>query len=126
MDGFKLTVQGNRQGQLLKVNLEAPNLEAQNNQVSSKEVRLGFNSAQGDETFSTQLIIANMKGSTKAFESTGVSGEISGKQGAHTLAGKFSSPFPETLKRVYLICPNWWAIWISKTRHCLAVLRKSV
>jgi AsmA protein len=98
VDGFKLVVKGDMQGQLLNVNLEAPKLVAQRDQVSGKEVRLDFSRTQGDDTFSTKLIIADLQGSTKAFQSSGVSGEISGKQGARTVAGKFSSPFTGNLE----------------------------
>lgn len=98
VEGFKLSAKGDLQGQQLDVSLDAPKLTAQKNQVSSQQVKLNFNRVQGDDTFSAKLVIADLQGSLQAFKSSGISGEIAGKQGARTLAGKFSSPFTGNLE----------------------------
>lgn len=98
VEGVKLSAKGDMQGQQLDVSLDAPRLTAQKNQVSSQQVKLDFSRAQGDDRFSAKLVIADLQGSPQAFKSSGISGEIAGKQGARTLAGKFSSPFSGNLE----------------------------
>ncbi|HLD09768.1 MAG TPA: AsmA-like C-terminal region-containing protein, partial [Methylophilaceae bacterium] len=48
----------------------------------------------------------DLRGSPKAFQSSGISGEISGKQGARSLAGKFSSPFTGNLETLVFDLPK--------------------
>lgn len=106
VDGLKLAAKGNLAGQLLDITLEAPKLMAQKDEVSGKEARLNFTRTQGGDTMTAKLVIEDIRGSPKAFQSSGVSGEISGKQGARSLAGKFSSPFTGNLETLVFDLPK--------------------
>ncbi len=98
LDGLKLGVKANLDGQLLVLDLATPSLIVQKNEVSGKNVSLAFTRGGGDNVLNAKLAIDDIKGSPKAFNSSGIAGEISGKQGARTLAGKFSSPITGNLE----------------------------
>lgn len=106
VDGLKLSAKANMQGKSIDLSLEAPQLTAQKDEVSGKEAKLSLTQTQGNDTFSAKLTIANLKGSPKAFQSSGINGEISGKQGARTLAGTFSSPFSGNLEAMIFDLPK--------------------
>lgn len=106
LENLKLAVKGNMQGQALDIALEAPRLAALKGEVSGKEARLSFTRTQGGDTLSAKMVIADMKGSSRAFQSSGISGEISGKQGARSLAGKFSAPFNGNLETLVFDLPK--------------------
>lgn len=106
VDGLKLAAKARQEGQALEVLLEAPKLLAQNNEVSGKDVRLDFSRTEGDDKLSAKLVIADMKGSPKAFQSSGISGDISGKEGKRSLSGKFSSPFHGNLEMLVFDLPK--------------------
>ena len=106
VESLKLAAKANMQGKNIDLSLEAPQLSAQKDEVSGKEAKLSLTQTQGNDTFSAKLTIANLKGSPKAFQSSGVSGEISGKQGARTLAGTFSSPFSGNLEAMIFDLPK--------------------
>ncbi len=105
-DGLKLTAKGNLEGQLLDITLEAPKLVALKDEVSGKQARLTFTRTQGGDSMTAKLTMDDIKGSPRAFQSSGISGEISGKQGARSLAGKFSSPFTGNLETLVFDLPK--------------------
>ena len=98
LDGLKLSLKANLNGQATSVDLDAPSLVARKDEVSGKEARLNVSQTKGNDNFTAKLVIANLKGSPKAFESSGISGEVAGKQGARSIAGKFNSPFKGNLE----------------------------
>lgn len=106
VDGLKLTAKADQAGKVLSVELDAPSLTAKKDEVSGKEARLSLTQTQGADTFSAKLVIANLKGSPKAFQSSGISGELSGKQGTRSIAGKFSSPFSGNLENLVFDLPK--------------------
>jgi len=106
LDGLKLAAKANLDGKTLEVELDAPSLTAQKEEVSGKEARLNLTQKQGKDTITAKLVIANLKGSPKAFQSSGISGEISGKQGVRSIAGKFSSPFSGNLESMIFDLPK--------------------
>jgi AsmA protein len=106
VDGLKLAAKANLDGKVTELELDAPSLTAQKTEVSGKEARLSLTQRQGKDTLSAKLVIANLKGSPKAFQSSGISGEISGKQGARSIAGKFSSPFSGNLESLVFDLPK--------------------
>lgn len=106
VDGLKLAVKATQDAQKLDVKLEAPKLVAQKDEVSGDDVKLDVTRSQGDDTMTAKLVIADMKGSPKAFESSGISGDISGKQGKRSLSGKFSSPFKGNLETLVFDLPE--------------------
>lgn len=106
VDGLKLTAKADQAGKALDIELDAPSLTAKKDEVSGKEARLNFTQTQGGNTLSAKLTIANLKGSPKAFQSSGITGDISGKQGARSIAGKFSSPFSGNLENLVFDLPK--------------------
>ena len=106
VDGLKLSASADLQGKRVTVQLDAPSLRAQKDEVSGKQANLSVTQTQGEDNISAKLSIADLKGSPRAFQSTGISGEISGKQGARTLAGKFSSPFSGNIQDMVFDLPK--------------------
>lgn len=106
INGLKLNASATTEGKKLEVALDAPHLSAQKDEVSGEEAHLNLTQTQGSDNMSAKLNIANLKGSPKAFQSSGISGEISGKQGARTIAGKFSSPFSGNLQDMVFDLPK--------------------
>lgn len=106
VDGLKLAVKATQGAQKLDIKLEAPKLLAQKDEVSGDDVKLDVMRSQGDDTMTAKLVIADMKGSPTAFESSGISGDISGKQGKRSLSGKFSSPFKGNLETLVFDLPK--------------------
>lgn len=106
VDGLKLALKADQDAQKLDVKLEAPKLVALKDQVSGDDVKLDVTRSQGEDTMTAKLVIADMKGSSKAFESSGISGDISGKQGKRSVSGKFSSPFKGNLETLVFDLPK--------------------
>lgn len=106
VDGLKLALKANLGGQMTVVELDAPSLIALKDEVSGKEAHVSLTQTKGDDTLSAKLVIANLKGSPKAFQSSGITGEISGRQGARKLDGKFSSPFSGNLENLVFDLPK--------------------
>ncbi len=106
VDGLKLTLKASLSGQATTVELDAPSLIARKDEVSGKEARLNLAQTRGNDRLNAKLVIANLKGSPKAFQSSGISGEISGKQGARSLDGKFGSPFTGNLETLVFDLPR--------------------
>jgi AsmA protein len=106
VDGLRLAAKANQAGRTLNINLEAPSLTAQKDEVRGKEARLNLTQTQGADTMSAKLVIADLKGSPKAFQSSGITGEISGKQGTRSIDGKFSSPFSGNLESLVFDLPK--------------------
>lgn len=104
--GLKLALKANLSGQMTTVELDAPSLVARKDEVSGKEARLNLTQTKGEDNLNAKLVIANLKGSPKAFQSSGISGEVSGKQGARSLSGKFSSPFNGNLENLVFDLPR--------------------
>ena len=98
LDGLKLSAKADLGGKTLGIDLATPKLVVQKDEVSGRDVKLVFTQEQGENVISAKLAIDDIKGSPRAFQSSGVAGEISGKQGARTLAGNFSSPITGNLE----------------------------
>lgn len=106
VDGLRLAMKGQLAGKALEAELDAPSLTARNDQVSGKQATLKLTQKQGDDSVTARMVIADLKGSPKAFQSSGIDGEISGKQGARSLSGKFSSPFSGNLETLVFDLPR--------------------
>lgn len=98
IDGLKLAARARLENKAIELELDAPSLTAQKDEVSGKEAHVSLTQTQGDDKGTAKLVIADLKGSPRAFRSSGISGEISGSQGKRTLSGKFSSPFSGDLE----------------------------
>ena len=106
VNGLKLTLKANLSGQATTLELDAPSLIAHKDEVSGKQAHINLSQTKGDDSLNAKLVIADLKGSPKAFSSSGISGEISGKRGARKLDGKFSSPFSGNLENLVFDLPK--------------------
>ena len=106
VDGLKLAMTGNFDGAKVAVDLVAPKLVVQEDEVSGKEASLSLTREKGSDSVKANLVLADIKGSPKAVQSSGITGDISAKQGARTVQGKFSSPFSGNLEQLIFDLPK--------------------
>lgn len=106
VDGLKLAMTGNFDGAKVAVDLVAPKLVVQEDEVSGKEASLSLTQEKGSDSVKANLVLADIKGSPKAVQSSGITGDISAKQGARTVQGKFSSPFSGNLEQLIFDLPK--------------------
>lgn len=106
VDDLKLAMSGVFSGADVSVKLDAPQLLAQKDEVSGKKVTLNLTQDKAGDTLKANLVLADIKGTPKAIQSSGISGDISGKQGARSIDGKFSSPFSGNLEDLIFNLPK--------------------
>ncbi|MEK9825819.1 MAG: AsmA family protein, partial [Methylotenera sp.] len=106
VDGLKLALAGVFSGANVEVKLDAPQLLAQKDEVSGKKVSLNLTQDKAGDTLKANLVLADIKGTPKAIQSSGISGDISGTQGARSINGKFSSPFSGNLEDLIFDLPK--------------------
>ncbi len=106
VDGLKLAMTGDFDGAKVAVDLAAPALVVQEDEVSGKAARLSLTQEKGSDSVKANLVLADVKGSPKALQSSGISGDINAKQGARTVQGKFSSPFSGNLEQLVFDLPK--------------------
>lgn len=106
VDSFKLVGSGLFNDAKLSIDLSAPKLNVQKNEVTSKKTTVTLMQEKAGETFKTNLELADIKGSPKVLESSGITGDISAIQGKRTMTGKFSSPFSGNLETLTFDLPK--------------------
>ena len=106
VDGLKLALDGKLNGAKLVAELEAPKLVIQKDTVEGKQAFVSLSQEKGSDTFKAKLVLADIKGSRAALQSSGIHGEISAKQGARNVEGKFSSPFNGNLEKMIFDMPK--------------------
>lgn len=106
VDGLKLVMAGVFSGANLDVRLDAPQLIAQKDEVSGKKVTLNLTQDKAGDTLKANLVLADIKGTPKAIQSSGISGDIAGTQGARSINGQFSSPFSGNLEDLIFDLPK--------------------
>ena len=90
---LKFVASGNFDGVKQAVDLSAPALTILKDEVSSKKVTLSISQDKAGDVFKANMVLADMKGSPKALQSSGITGDLSAVQGKRTVTGTFSSPF---------------------------------
>ena len=98
VNGLKLAASGDFSGAKLALDLSAPNLTILKDEVSGKKATVSISQTKADDTMKVNLELADIKGSPKAIQSSGVTGDIAGNQGKRNIVGKFSSPFSANLE----------------------------
>lgn len=98
IDGLKLVASGDFSGAKLALDFAAPNLTVRKEEVSGKMATVSITQDKAGDTMKANLVLADIKGSPKAIQSSGITGDISGKQGKRTIEGKFASPFNANLE----------------------------
>lgn len=106
VDDLNVNASGNFAGALMKVDVIAPGLEVLSEQVSSDKVTISITQNKGNDNFSANLTLADMKGSPKSIQSSGITGDIVGHQGTRDITGKFSSPFTGDLEALIFNLPK--------------------
>ncbi len=106
IDSLKLALAGQFSGAKINLDLNAPELIAKKDEVTGKKVTVILAQDKAGDTFKANLVLADIKGSPKALQSSGISGDISGTQGARSINGKFSSPFQGNLENLIFDLPK--------------------
>jgi AsmA protein len=106
IDSLKLALTGQFDGAKVAVDLNAPALIAQKDEVTSKKITVSLSQEKASDSFKASLVLADIKGSPKALQSSGISGEITGTQGKRSINGKFSSPFQGNLESLIFDLPK--------------------
>jgi len=106
VDSLRLVGSGQFNDAKLSIELNAPKLNAQKDKVTSKKMTVSLIQEKAGDSFKTNLELADIKGSPKTLESSGVSGDILAVQGKRTITGKFSSPFNGNLESLIFDIPK--------------------
>ncbi|MDI1362655.1 AsmA family protein [Methylotenera sp.] len=106
VDSLKLVGSGQFNDAKMSIELNAPKLNAQKDEVTSKKTTVTLMQEKAGDTFKANLELADIKGSPKALESSGITGDISAVQGKRTVTGKFSSPFSGNLESLIFDLPK--------------------
>jgi uncharacterized protein involved in outer membrane biogenesis len=106
VDSLKLAMAGVFSGAKVDIKLDAPQLIAKKDEVTGKKVTVSLVQDKAGDTMKANLILADIKGSPKAIQSSGISGDISGTQGARSINGKFFSPFAGNLEDLIFDLPK--------------------
>ncbi len=106
VDSLKLAVSGDMNGAKLAGELNAPSLKILKEEISGKEATLKFSQDKAGDTMQAKLTLADIKGSSKAFQSSGIRGTVNMKQGARTVDGNFSSPFAGNFEQMIFDLPK--------------------
>ena len=93
LNDLKFVASGNFDGAKQSINLNAPALTILKDEVSSKKVTVSLGQEKAGDVFKANMVLADMKGSPKALQSSGITGDLSALQGKRTVTGTFSSPF---------------------------------
>lgn len=106
VNSLKLAATGRLAEAKLAVDLIAPKLTVQQNEVSGEQVELALSQEQGSDTLKAKLVLADIKGSQKSVQSSGINGEVSLKQATRSVESKFSSPFKGNLQDLIFELPK--------------------
>ena len=93
LNDLKFVASGSFDGAKQAIDLSAPKLTVLKDEVSGKKVTASISQEKVGETFKANMVLADMKGSPKALQSSGITGDLSAVQGKRTIKGTFSSPF---------------------------------
>ncbi len=104
--GLKLVASGTFSGAKQSIDLSAPALTIEKDEVSSKKVTVTLGQEKAGDVFKANMVLADMKGSTKALQSSGITGDLSAVQGKRTVTGTFSSPFNGNIQDLIFDIPK--------------------
>ena len=106
VDSLKLAMAGVFSGAKIDIKLDAPQLITKKDEVTGKRVTVSLLKDKAGDTMKAKLVLADIKGTPKALKSSGISGNVSGSQGARSINGKFSSPFVGNLEELIFELPK--------------------
>jgi len=97
---------GNFDGAKQAIDLSAPALTILKDEVTSKKVTVSLSQDKAGDTMKANMVLADMKGSPKALQSSGITGDLSAVQGKRTVTGTFSSPFSGDIENLIFDLPK--------------------
>ena len=106
IDDFKLSASGDFQGVKQKVNVSAPAINIKKDKVSSKQVTISVAQTQSNGDLKLNMVLADMQGSPKAIQSSGITADLSMKQDQRAVAGTFSAPFTGNIEALIFDIPK--------------------
>ncbi len=106
VDNLKFVASGKFDGAKQNINLSAPALTIMKDEVSSKKVSVSLGQEKAGDVLKVNMVLADMKGSTKALQSSGITGDLSAVQGKRTVTSTFSSPFNGNIQDLIFDIPK--------------------
>ncbi len=106
INSLKLAASGQFSGAKITIDLSAPALIAQKDEVTSKQTTVSLTQEKSGDSFKANMILADIKGTPKSLQSSGITGDIAAVQGKRTINGKFSSPFSGNLEALIFDLPK--------------------
>ena len=106
IDSLKLVASGKFDGAKQSIDLNAPALTILKDEVTSKKVTMSISQEKGGDIFKANMVLADMKGSPKSLQSSGITGDLSAVQGKRTVTGTFSSPFSGNIENLIFDIPK--------------------
>jgi uncharacterized protein involved in outer membrane biogenesis len=106
LDDLKFVASGKFDGAKQSIDLSAPALTVLKDEVSSKKVTVSIGQEKAGDILKANMVLADMKGSPKALQSSGITGDLSAVQGKRTVTGTFSSPFSGNIQDLIFDIPK--------------------
>lgn len=106
VDELQLVASGKFDGSTQSVNLSAPAINIAKDTVNSKKITISFSQEKADGNLKANMVLADMQGSPKALQSSGITGDLSMVQGKRTVTGTFASPFSGNINDLIFDIPK--------------------
>ncbi len=106
VDGLQLVASGKFDGSTQNVDMNAPAITILKDEVNSKKVSINFAQENASGNLKANMVLADMKGSPKAIQSSGITGDLSMVQGKRTVTGTFASPFSGNIENLVFDIPK--------------------
>lgn len=106
LNGVTLSAAGDFRGAKQAFNLSAPAININKDKVNSKQITISLAQTKSDGDLKLNMVLANMEGSPKAIQSSGITGDVLIKQDKRTVSGKFSSPFKGNIEALVFDIPK--------------------
>ncbi len=106
VDGLTLAITGDFDGAKQAIDVNAPSISIQKDTVSSSEVSISFKQNKAGDDLKVNMVLADMTGSAKAVQSSGITGDLAMVQGKRTVTGSFSSPFSGNVEALIFNMPK--------------------
>lgn len=106
VDSLKLAASGDFDDAKQTFELNAPALKILKDEVSTQKITLNVTQQKADANVKLNMVIADMKGSPKALQSSGISGDFNMTQGKRVVTSQFASPFKGNIEALVFDIPK--------------------
>jgi uncharacterized protein involved in outer membrane biogenesis len=106
VDSLKLAASGDFDGAQQTLALNAPALKILKDEVNTQKITIKVTQKKADADLKLNMVLADMKGSPKALESSGISGDLNMTQGKRVVSSQFSSPFKGNIEDLVFDIPK--------------------